>query len=378
VIRALRDVRRAGGGTGTGSLAHAGTAAAADAGAALGLLVLYPAWYLLPGTQARFLVGAPLGFLFALFWPFGQVVDHRVRPAGVPDGRERGARSCRWRYSWRCWRRRWGGGRAGDLLGMALALVTAVAPARATAWRRCLGGRLDLEVRRSGRTYHVDAEDLRHWALCRSSEPDGPADQMSATQDASNRLPAGGPAGRSEDDLEFLGRHRVVPGGVPVHHLHRVGVRIGRSLSASAKSSATRNRGGGGTAKLDRMGSSDAAPSAMAPRHRGSTVVRRRGWSQRGAWGRRAEGGDGVLPVRGRRCLQDAGHVSPGPSRPGGEVVSAGQCLQEHHDFHGEPVALSSLNGRTRNGARCLHRWLGIRVVQHEASRVSAASQQHE
>ncbi|MDP2328897.1 MAG: MFS transporter [Dehalococcoidia bacterium] len=40
--------------------------------AALGLLVLYPAWYLLPGTWARFLVGAPLGFLFALFWPIAR------------------------------------------------------------------------------------------------------------------------------------------------------------------------------------------------------------------------------------------------------------------------------------------------------------------
>ncbi|PKN77888.1 MAG: hypothetical protein CVU47_13055 [Chloroflexi bacterium HGW-Chloroflexi-9] len=40
--------------------------------AALGLLVLYPAWYLLPGTWARFVVGAPLGFLFALFWPIAR------------------------------------------------------------------------------------------------------------------------------------------------------------------------------------------------------------------------------------------------------------------------------------------------------------------
>lgn len=40
--------------------------------AALGLLVLYPAWYLLPGIWARFLVGAPLGFLFALFWPIAR------------------------------------------------------------------------------------------------------------------------------------------------------------------------------------------------------------------------------------------------------------------------------------------------------------------
>jgi len=40
--------------------------------AALGLLVLYPAWYLLPGTWARFMVGAPLGFLFALFWPIAR------------------------------------------------------------------------------------------------------------------------------------------------------------------------------------------------------------------------------------------------------------------------------------------------------------------
>jgi len=40
--------------------------------AALGLLVLYPAWYLLPGTWTRFMVGVPLGFLFALFWPIAR------------------------------------------------------------------------------------------------------------------------------------------------------------------------------------------------------------------------------------------------------------------------------------------------------------------
>lgn len=40
--------------------------------AAFGLLVLYPAWYLLPGTWVRFMAGAPLGFLFALFWPIAR------------------------------------------------------------------------------------------------------------------------------------------------------------------------------------------------------------------------------------------------------------------------------------------------------------------
>lgn len=40
--------------------------------AAVGLLLLYPAWYLVPGMWARFVVGAPLGFLFAVFWPIAR------------------------------------------------------------------------------------------------------------------------------------------------------------------------------------------------------------------------------------------------------------------------------------------------------------------
>lgn len=40
--------------------------------AATGLLLLYPAWYLVPGTWARFVLGAPLGFLFAVFWPIAR------------------------------------------------------------------------------------------------------------------------------------------------------------------------------------------------------------------------------------------------------------------------------------------------------------------
>ncbi|MCB0216687.1 MAG: MFS transporter, partial [Chloroflexi bacterium] len=36
------------------------------------LLLLYPAWLLTPGLAARFLLGAPLAFLMALYWPIGR------------------------------------------------------------------------------------------------------------------------------------------------------------------------------------------------------------------------------------------------------------------------------------------------------------------
>ncbi len=36
------------------------------------LLLLYPAWLLTPGIASRFLLGAPLAFLMALYWPIGR------------------------------------------------------------------------------------------------------------------------------------------------------------------------------------------------------------------------------------------------------------------------------------------------------------------
>jgi MFS family permease len=36
------------------------------------LLLLYPAWLLTPGIPARFLLGLPLSFLMALYWPIGR------------------------------------------------------------------------------------------------------------------------------------------------------------------------------------------------------------------------------------------------------------------------------------------------------------------
>jgi FSR family fosmidomycin resistance protein-like MFS transporter len=40
--------------------------------AGLGVLLLYPAWVLLPGIGLRFLLGSPLSFLLAFFWPIGR------------------------------------------------------------------------------------------------------------------------------------------------------------------------------------------------------------------------------------------------------------------------------------------------------------------
>lgn len=40
--------------------------------AAATLLVLFPAWYLLPGTWTRFALGALIGFVFAVFWPIAR------------------------------------------------------------------------------------------------------------------------------------------------------------------------------------------------------------------------------------------------------------------------------------------------------------------
>ena len=53
---------------------------------AMGLLLLYPAWYLVPGTWARFAIGAPLGFLFAAFWPIvrsAALTTESSRPGAV-------------------------------------------------------------------------------------------------------------------------------------------------------------------------------------------------------------------------------------------------------------------------------------------------------
>jgi MFS transporter, FSR family, fosmidomycin resistance protein len=50
------------------------------------LLLLYPAWYLVPATWARFAVGAPLGFLFAAFWPITRsaaLTTESSRPGAV-------------------------------------------------------------------------------------------------------------------------------------------------------------------------------------------------------------------------------------------------------------------------------------------------------
>jgi MFS family permease len=40
--------------------------------ASAGLLLLVPAWLLLPGIWSRFLIAIPLNFLAAVFWPIGR------------------------------------------------------------------------------------------------------------------------------------------------------------------------------------------------------------------------------------------------------------------------------------------------------------------
>lgn len=40
--------------------------------ATVGLLVLFPAWVLVPGVWARFVLAVPLNFLLAVFWPIGK------------------------------------------------------------------------------------------------------------------------------------------------------------------------------------------------------------------------------------------------------------------------------------------------------------------
>lgn len=40
--------------------------------AAPALIVLFPAWYFAPGIWPRFVIGAPLGFCFAVFWPIAR------------------------------------------------------------------------------------------------------------------------------------------------------------------------------------------------------------------------------------------------------------------------------------------------------------------
>ena len=40
--------------------------------ACLGILIIYPAWLLLPGIWTRFILAIPLNFLFTVFWPIGK------------------------------------------------------------------------------------------------------------------------------------------------------------------------------------------------------------------------------------------------------------------------------------------------------------------
>lgn len=40
--------------------------------AGLGILLLYPAWLLLPGVATRFILGIPLNFLLTVYWPIGK------------------------------------------------------------------------------------------------------------------------------------------------------------------------------------------------------------------------------------------------------------------------------------------------------------------
>ncbi|MSP22939.1 MAG: MFS transporter [Dehalococcoidia bacterium] len=50
------------------------------------LLVLFPLWFQLPGIAARFLVGAPLAFLFAMIWPIARgasLTTASARPGAV-------------------------------------------------------------------------------------------------------------------------------------------------------------------------------------------------------------------------------------------------------------------------------------------------------
>jgi MFS family permease len=50
-----------------------------------GMLVLSPAWFLVPGTWPRFVIGAPLSFLWAMIWPIARAesLDASARPGAL-------------------------------------------------------------------------------------------------------------------------------------------------------------------------------------------------------------------------------------------------------------------------------------------------------